>query len=290
MSKSTSLTLMYMRHELHSSNGKIKMCFCLYTIGDRAWFRFGILARILRLSSCRWIRVFGCTGHTGGFIDVEKVELQRAGRLVQTGIEFILSSCCLGKKGRRKARKTDASDLTPNPQKLHNIGEQLQKLNAAIDGMGPVNDLPAVARARSRKEKNKLASRYLTSLAALPHCLHRVGSEIVFWKKKTAENPAGLRGLASPVFSLINSRQFSTMLCIYMIDLLMLFLEDMKREEYTEQNHMISVEFKFNWYRIWKYADTYLYVIVVFIVMCQKAFDSSCLSGCRCTSPLGKLS
>ncbi|MEQ2300863.1 hypothetical protein AMECASPLE_030184, partial [Ameca splendens] len=63
------------------------------------------------------------------------------------------------KKGRRKARKTDASDLTPNPQKLHNIGEQLQKLNAAIKGMGPVNDLPAVARARSRKEKNKLASR-----------------------------------------------------------------------------------------------------------------------------------
>ncbi|KAM9819273.1 uncharacterized protein ACBT44_009165 isoform 1-T4 [Syngnathus typhle] len=64
-----------------------------------------------------------------------------------------------GKKGRRKARKTDASDLTPNPQKLHNIGEQLQKLNAAIDSVGPVNDLPALARARSRKEKNKLASR-----------------------------------------------------------------------------------------------------------------------------------
>lgn len=64
-----------------------------------------------------------------------------------------------GKKGRRKARKTDASDLTPNPQKLHNIGEQLQKLHAAIEGMGPVSELPAVARARSRKEKNKLASR-----------------------------------------------------------------------------------------------------------------------------------
>lgn len=73
-----------------------------------------------------------------------------------------MNSCLVilsGKKGRRKARKTDASDLTPNPQKLHNIGEQLQKLNAAIDGMGPVNELPAVARARSRKEKNKLASR-----------------------------------------------------------------------------------------------------------------------------------
>lgn len=77
---------------------------------------------------------------------------------VETGVSGSVS----GKKGRRKARKTDASDLTPNPQKLHNIGEQLQKLNAAIDGMGPVNDLPAVARARSRKEKNKLASRYPT--------------------------------------------------------------------------------------------------------------------------------
>ncbi|KAJ8284694.1 hypothetical protein COCON_G00035440 [Conger conger] len=64
-----------------------------------------------------------------------------------------------GKKGRRKARKTDASDLTPNPQKLRNIGEQLTKLNAAIDGMRHVNELPVVARARSRKEKNKLASR-----------------------------------------------------------------------------------------------------------------------------------
>ncbi|KAF3852773.1 hypothetical protein F7725_006128, partial [Dissostichus mawsoni] len=69
-----------------------------------------------------------------------------------------------GKKGRRKARKTDASDLTPNPQKLHNIGEQLQKLNAAIEGMEPVNELPAGARARSRKEKNKLASSLLGAL------------------------------------------------------------------------------------------------------------------------------
>lgn len=73
-----------------------------------------------------------------------------------------------GKKGRRKARKTDASDLTPNPVKLRSIGEQLQKLNAAIDGMGPVNDLPAPARARSRKEKNKLASRYQRVHPAAP--------------------------------------------------------------------------------------------------------------------------
>lgn len=84
---------------------------------------------------------------------------------------------CLGKKGRRKARKTDASDLTPNPQKLHNIGEQLQKLNAAIDGMGPVNDLPAVARARSRKEKNKLASRYQTEFECPSSYIQHAESE-----------------------------------------------------------------------------------------------------------------
>lgn len=64
-----------------------------------------------------------------------------------------------GKKGRRKARKTDASDLTPNPQKLLSIGEQLQHLHAAIEGMAPLSQTPAGARARSRKEKNKLASR-----------------------------------------------------------------------------------------------------------------------------------
>lgn len=91
---------------------------------------------------------------------------------------FTINKCFIhpGKKGRRKARKTDASDLTPNPVKLRSIGEQLQKLNAAIDGMGPVNDLPAPARARSRKEKNKLASRYQrVHPAAPPHQSHSSG-------------------------------------------------------------------------------------------------------------------
>ncbi|XP_030628616.1 CREB3 regulatory factor [Chanos chanos] len=64
-----------------------------------------------------------------------------------------------GKKGARKARKTDANDLTPNPEKLRNLREQLHKLTSAIEGMRPVCDLPFIARARSRKEKNKLASR-----------------------------------------------------------------------------------------------------------------------------------
>ncbi|KAL4641051.1 CREB3 regulatory factor-like isoform X2 [Arapaima gigas] len=63
------------------------------------------------------------------------------------------------KKYPRKARRTDASDLTPNPRKLCIIGDQLHKLSATIEGMTPASDLPAVARACSRKEKNKLASR-----------------------------------------------------------------------------------------------------------------------------------
>ncbi|XP_033887703.3 CREB3 regulatory factor-like [Acipenser ruthenus] len=69
------------------------------------------------------------------------------------------SASAAGSNGSRKARRTDASDLTPNPRKLLSIGEQLRKLNRAIEGMRPANDLPVTARARSRKEKNKLASR-----------------------------------------------------------------------------------------------------------------------------------
>ncbi|XP_041118438.1 CREB3 regulatory factor-like [Polyodon spathula] len=69
------------------------------------------------------------------------------------------SASAAGNNRSRKARRTDASDLTPNPRKLLSIGEQLRKLNRAIEGMRPANDLPVTARARSRKEKNKLASR-----------------------------------------------------------------------------------------------------------------------------------
>ncbi|XP_039630598.1 CREB3 regulatory factor-like isoform X3 [Polypterus senegalus] len=70
-----------------------------------------------------------------------------------------LNTLSTGKNGAQKVRRTDASDLTPNPRKLLNIGEQLHKLHQAIEDMQPVGHLPVTARARSRKEKNKLASR-----------------------------------------------------------------------------------------------------------------------------------
>ncbi|XP_064789981.1 CREB3 regulatory factor-like isoform X1 [Oncorhynchus masou masou] len=64
-----------------------------------------------------------------------------------------------GKQGQRKARRTDASDLTPSPVKLQSLGEQLHTLSSALEGMTPVSDLPVTARAPTRKERNKLASR-----------------------------------------------------------------------------------------------------------------------------------
>lgn len=58
-----------------------------------------------------------------------------------------------------KARKGDGNDLTPNPKKLHNIGKELDKLGRVINDMTPVSELPFNARPKTRKEKNKLASR-----------------------------------------------------------------------------------------------------------------------------------
>ncbi|GFY55496.1 protein CREBRF homolog [Trichonephila inaurata madagascariensis] len=72
---------------------------------------------------------------------------------------FSTSSSIAGGKHSGKIRKGDGNDLTPNPKKLYNIGLELEKLNCLIDGLVPVNELPMNARTKSRKEKNKLASR-----------------------------------------------------------------------------------------------------------------------------------
>ncbi|XP_042885268.1 protein CREBRF homolog isoform X1 [Penaeus japonicus] len=58
-----------------------------------------------------------------------------------------------------KARRGDGNDLTPNPRKLVNIGRELDKLNKTINDLTPVSELPFNVRPKSRKEKNKLASR-----------------------------------------------------------------------------------------------------------------------------------
>ncbi|OQR77022.1 hypothetical protein BIW11_07389 [Tropilaelaps mercedesae] len=64
-----------------------------------------------------------------------------------------------GVKHAGKARRGDGNDLTPNANKLYNIGVELKKLNRVINDLTPPTDLPFNARNKSRKEKNKLASR-----------------------------------------------------------------------------------------------------------------------------------
>ncbi|KPP65022.1 CREB3 regulatory factor-like, partial [Scleropages formosus] len=64
-----------------------------------------------------------------------------------------------GRYAVKKSRRTDVEDLTPNPRKLLQIGNELHKLNKVISDLTPVSELPLTARPRSRKEKNKLASR-----------------------------------------------------------------------------------------------------------------------------------
>ncbi|EEB13425.1 conserved hypothetical protein [Pediculus humanus corporis] len=69
-------------------------------------------------------------------------------------------SCSVrGIKHSGKARKGDGNDLTPNPRKLHLIGKELDKLGKVINDMAPVSELPFNVRPKTRKEKNKLASR-----------------------------------------------------------------------------------------------------------------------------------
>lgn len=64
-----------------------------------------------------------------------------------------------GIKHSGKARRGDGNDLTPHPLKLFHIGQELRKLNKVIDDLVPVSEMPFNARPKSRKEKNKLASR-----------------------------------------------------------------------------------------------------------------------------------
>lgn len=64
-----------------------------------------------------------------------------------------------GIKHSGKARRGDGNDLTANPKKLAAIGKELDKLNKEINLMTPVSEVPLTTRTKSRKEKNKLASR-----------------------------------------------------------------------------------------------------------------------------------
>lgn len=60
---------------------------------------------------------------------------------------------------QRKGRRGDVEDLSPNPRRLLEIGRELNRLTKIITELKPIHSLPMSARNKSKKEKNKLASR-----------------------------------------------------------------------------------------------------------------------------------
>ena len=59
----------------------------------------------------------------------------------------------------RKRKRSEAEDMTPNPKKLYEIGKQLDRLNRIINGLRPMDQSSVNAKNKTRREKNKLASR-----------------------------------------------------------------------------------------------------------------------------------
>ena len=58
-----------------------------------------------------------------------------------------------------KGRKSETEDWNPNPRKLLDIGKQIERLNKVIESLKPVASLSTNAKNKTRREKNKLASR-----------------------------------------------------------------------------------------------------------------------------------
>ena len=61
----------------------------------------------------------------------------------------------------RKRKRSEAEDMTPDPKKLFEIGRQLERLNRIINGLRPNSQTNPNAKDKTRREKNKLASRFV---------------------------------------------------------------------------------------------------------------------------------
>lgn len=106
--------------------------------------------------------------------------------------------CALrGIKHSGKARKGDGNDLTPNPRKLQNIGKELDKLSRVINDMTPVSELPYMVRPKTRKEKNKLASRACRLKKKAQHEANKIKLH-------------GLEQEHSKYFTILHNKLFST--------------------------------------------------------------------------------
>ena len=65
--------------------------------------------------------------------------------------------------GTYKRKRSEAEDWTPDPKKLLGIGKQLERLNRIINSLRPVGPVSVSSKNRTRREKNKLASRLVIS-------------------------------------------------------------------------------------------------------------------------------
>ena len=74
--------------------------------------------------------------------------------------EEVTPSKLFGKS--RKRKRSEAEDMTPSPKKLYEIGKQLDRLNRIINGLRPMDQSSLNAKNKTRREKNKLASRYVS--------------------------------------------------------------------------------------------------------------------------------
>lgn len=104
-----------------------------------------------------------------------------------------------------RSRRSEYDDFTPNPEKLLFIGRELQKLNNIIHDMKPTGDPSSSSRNKTRREKNKLASRACRLKKKAQHeanklkikalrdeydCLSETANQVKMALKSFRENPA----------------------------------------------------------------------------------------------------
>ncbi|XP_041369126.1 CREB3 regulatory factor-like isoform X2 [Gigantopelta aegis] len=73
-----------------------------------------------------------------------------------------------------KARKGDGNDIQANPKKLYQIGLQIRRLNRQINEVSMGSEASSTQKNKSRKEKNKLASRACRLKKKAQHEAHKV--------------------------------------------------------------------------------------------------------------------
>lgn len=71
---------------------------------------------------------------------------------------------------QRKGRRGDVEDMNPNPRKLLEISRELNRLTKIITDLKPIHSLPMTSRNKSKKEKNKLASRLVYNIVRNSNC------------------------------------------------------------------------------------------------------------------------